>query len=76
MTVWSIADQLVARFIDGVWDIGNERATRLTIGGNQVVGAREAAIAAPSGGGVADTEARAAVSAILVALRNHGLIAG
>jgi len=41
----------------------------------QVVGPQEAAIAAPSGGSAVDVEARAALGAILDALRGHGLIA-
>lgn len=51
------------------------RGDRLVIGGQQVVAARGAAIAAPSGGAIIDAEARTALSAILSALRLHGLIA-
>jgi hypothetical protein len=40
----------------------------------QVVGARAAAIAAPTGGATVDSQARLAVSGILAALRSHGLI--
>lgn len=45
------------------------------IGGVQVVGARRPAIGDPSGGTTIDAEARAALTAILGALRTHGLIA-
>lgn len=45
------------------------------ISGTKVVGAQEAAIDAPTGGTVADAEARAVIGTILFALRNHGLIA-
>jgi hypothetical protein len=41
----------------------------------KVVGARESAIASPSGGANVDPEARAAIAAMLAALRAHGLIA-
>ena len=51
------------------------RGSALNIGGQQVVGARGAAIAAPAGGTAVDVEGRAAISAILAALRSHGLIA-
>jgi hypothetical protein len=40
-----------------------------------VVGPRQAAVAAPSGGTVIDAESRTALVAILAALRAHGLIA-
>ena len=62
-------------FRAGRWEKGQARAARLSIGGNQVVGARGAAIAEPVGGAIVDTEARAAIAAILVRLRQHGLIA-
>ena len=56
------------------WSIGVVKANQLVIGGQQVVGAREAAVAAPSGGSTIDTEARACLQDILSALRTHGLI--
>lgn len=58
----------------GAWESGIVRAESVQIGGQQVVGARSAAIATPSGGSVVDAEARAAVAAVLTALRSHGLI--
>lgn len=75
MAVWSIADAAEARFSAGAWTIGVLSATRLSIAGVQVVGARRAGIAGPSGGGVVDVEARAALANVLAALRGHGLIA-
>ena len=45
------------------------------VNGTQVVGARQAAIAAPSGGTTIDSQARTAINSILTALRAHGLIA-
>jgi hypothetical protein len=44
------------------------------ISGKQVVGPRQPAIAAPSGGTVVDGEARSAIGAILAALATHGLL--
>lgn len=63
-----------AVFREGAWEIGTVRGSALTIGDQQVVGARLAAIPSPSGGTTIDGEARTALSAILAALRTHGLI--
>jgi len=75
MAVWVAADGLTARFVDGQWTLGEEACAHLVVGGDRVVGARQAAIAAPSGGSVIDAEARTALTAILGALRAHGLVA-
>ncbi|THD38334.1 MAG: DUF2793 domain-containing protein [Sphingomonas sp.] len=72
---WVIADALTARYRDGGWTLGEETAAHLAIGGDAVVGARQAAIAAPSGGATVDAESRTAIAAMLGALRAHGLIA-
>jgi len=56
------------------WTGGEVAATALSIGGEQVVGARAPAIADPSSGSMVDAEARATLGSILVALRTHGLI--
>lgn len=66
---------LTATYRAGGWDVGTLRGERVEIGGVQVLGPRAGAVAAPVGGGVIDAEARIAVSAILSALRLHGLIA-
>jgi hypothetical protein len=55
--------------------VGDLACRRVTVDGLAVLGARRPAIAAPVGGGTTDQEARATVSAILDALRSHGLIA-
>jgi len=65
----------VAAFRNGAWEIGTVRAASLVVDGQQVVGARAAAIDSPAGGTVADLEARSAIDAILSAMRQHGLIA-
>ena len=56
------------------WEMGVLRGSNLTIGGQQVVGPRAAAIPDPAGGTQVDVEARAAISAVLAALRQHGLV--
>ena len=42
--------------------------------GQQVVGPRMAAIGAPSGGTVLDSQCRSTIGAVLNVLRQHGLI--
>jgi hypothetical protein len=64
-----------ATFRNGAWELGTLRGGAVLIGGQQVVGARAAAIDSPSGGSVIDAEGRSAIAAILAALREHGLIA-
>lgn len=56
------------------WDIGTLTGSQVAIAGQKVIGAREAAIAAPTGGITPDAEARTAIGQILAALRAHGLI--
>lgn len=58
------------------WLEGVEEVSSIHVSGTKVVGAQQPDIADPSGGGSADTKARTAISAILDALRSHGLIAG
>ena len=74
MAVWSVADGQVARFGAGVWTTGVLAGSRVSIGGVDVVGPRQPAIPDPVGGTVVDTQARAAIIAILSCLRGHGLI--
>ena len=63
-----------ATYRNGLWEIGKLRGSEVTIEGTKVVGARGAAIAAPTGGSTADAEARTAIGQILAAMRDHGLI--
>lgn len=63
---------------DGVAGLDSSKrvvADGVVVSGNQVVGARGAAVADPSGGVTVDLPCRAAVLAILARLRAHGLIA-
>ena len=63
-----------ALFRSGAWELGTVRGSSLVLAGQQVVGARAAAIAAPAGGTTIDAESRTAIGQILTALRQHGLI--
>lgn len=74
MTLYERSSGARIAFRNGAWETGMLRGELLLIAGQQVVGPRAAAIAGPSGGSVIDAEARAAVDAILDALREHGLI--
>lgn len=76
MTVRTAGTAGFVRFAGGAWVAGILDGAALRIGGEQTVGPRRAAIADPAGGGTVDAEARGAVTAILAALRGHGLIAG
>ncbi len=58
-----------------VWQADPLRPDGVYIGGSRVVTSQQSAIADPSGGSVADTQARTAIGQILAALRTHGLIA-
>jgi hypothetical protein len=75
MTAWVGADGVAWRYTNGGWAAGDLTGDRVVVAGVQVVGAQAGAIAPPDGGAVIDAEARGAVSAILAALRAHGLIA-
>ncbi|HLZ79898.1 MAG TPA: DUF2793 domain-containing protein [Sphingomonas sp.] len=75
MAVWSAADGVFARFDGAAWSRGDVIARRLLIGGVPVVGLQQPQISTPSGGATINGEARAAIGAILAALRAHGLIA-
>lgn len=75
LAAWSLADGCGVAFTGGAWRVGRLDANALFVGGVQVVGARGAPIAAPTGGSAPDAEARTAIGAILAALTAHGLIA-
>lgn len=75
LRVWSLADALPALCDGGAWRLGAVHARQVIVDGVPVVSAQQSAIANPAGGAAPDPEARAAISAILDALRAHGLIA-
>jgi len=56
------------------WSDGTLPVAGLSVAGKKVVGARQAAVPSPSGGTTIDAEARAALNAVIVALKTHGLI--
>jgi hypothetical protein len=73
MQVWSIADNAVVRREGANWLTGVMTASSLKISGIQVVGGQRPRVLAPSGGSTVDTQARAAVAAIIAGLESHGL---
>ena len=75
MTALDKASGQTASYDGTAWVIGTVKGAKLELAGSQVVGARLAAVANPSGGANVDAEARAAIVAILDRMRNHGLIA-
>lgn len=71
-----VVDAQSVHIYDGLtWTIDPLRSDALYLDDVKVIGTRQSAIANASGGSTIDTEARAAINAILAALRNHGLIA-
>ena len=75
MAVWAGPEAGVARYVAGGWLAGVVHAAELLIDDVAVVGVQQSAIADPAGGTVTDVQARAAIAAMLAAMRNHGLIA-
>lgn len=71
-----IEDEGLDGVYDGAdWQVGVSVVTAVKVGGNQVVGSRQAAIPDAAGGSAVDAEARTALNALLAACRSHGLIA-
>jgi hypothetical protein len=74
MQVWKKPAGFHLRWSGSAWIAGEVAAAKVAIGGVQVVGPRQSAVASPSGGTIIDAEARTAVAGLIVALRSHGLI--
>jgi hypothetical protein len=75
MIAWDAANGHWLHYDGSMWVNGVLTATRLEIGGIQVVGDQSGAIADPIGGSFIDDESRSRIVLILNALRTHGLIA-
>ena len=60
--------------LGGEWALEPVRSNAVVIGGNAVLGPRRGAIADAIGGTVIDRDVRTVVTAILGAMRAHGLI--
>jgi hypothetical protein len=73
MQAWSIADGQTVRRTATTWLTGTQTASSLSINGQQVVAARQPRVVAPSGGATVDSQARAAIAAIIAGLESHGL---
>ena len=74
MLVWNIDAGYWLSWSGSAWRDGELPAAALHIGGQQVVGPRLPGVPSPSGGTIIDAEARAAIDALIAALRSHGLI--
>lgn len=74
ISVYMASAGISAVYREGSWELGTLRGSSLVLDGQQVVGPRASAIAAPSGGGTIDAQARLAISQVLDAMREHGLI--
>jgi Protein of unknown function (DUF2793) len=75
MTVWSLADALLAIRSETSWTIGQVNSRQIRVENVRVLTVRQPAIATPAGGTTVDGESRATIANILAALRTHGLIA-
>jgi Protein of unknown function (DUF2793) len=73
MQAWSIADGVTVRRGPTAWESGGLTAATLSVGGQQVVGSRRPRVLAPTGGTTIDSQARAALAAIIAGLETHGL---
>lgn len=73
MCAWDKTAGVHRRWTGNAWSGGEVAAAAILIAGQQVVGRRQAAVPSPSGGTIIDEQARAAIAAIAVALKSHGL---
>ena len=75
MTVWIADAGLWAQWNGSHWEEGVLSVRAVRCAGVQVVGAQQPPIPPAAGGTVVDHQARDTLSAVLDAMRNHGLIA-
>ena len=73
MAVWDGAAGYERYWTGSAWSDGRLPVAGTVVGGKQVVGSRLVAVPSPSGGTTIDVEARAAIAALTVALKTHGL---
>ncbi len=74
MAAWNKQAGHAIRWDGTNWSTGELTCASLHIGGEQVVAARQPAIANPTGGTVVDAEGRTAIASIIAALMSHGLV--
>jgi hypothetical protein len=74
LSVYVKSSGATAAYRGGGWVFGDLSGSQVSVAGVKVIGAREAAIAAPAAGATVDAEARTAIGQVLAALRTHGLI--
>ena len=75
LAVYDVVNGVTLRYIGAVWQAETLVGTLTDLNGDQVVDSRQGAITSPSGGSTKDTQARAAIDALIAALAAHGLIA-
>lgn len=73
MSVWDSATGYARHWTGSAWSDGKLPVAGIAVAGRQVVGGRLPAVPSPSGGTTIDVEARAAIQALTVALKTHGL---
>jgi hypothetical protein len=73
MSVWDGGAGYARYWTGSTWSDGKLPVAGIIVGGHQVVGPRLPAVPSPSGGTTIDAEARAAIAALTVALKTHGL---
>lgn len=74
MSVWDKGAGFGRQWTGSAWSDGTIKVAGVEIDGERVVGPREPDIPVPTGGATNDAESRAAISAIIVTLKSHGLI--
>jgi len=70
---WIIGEAVFSVYDTG-WSIGGWPTNGLKIGGRAVLAAPPVAIASPADGAVVDAQARTVIAAMIVALRNQGIV--
>lgn len=74
MMVWSQSNAVHATWNGSSWSLGAFPVSGLIVQGQPMLVAARPSIAEPAGGATVDTQARSALTAMLQALRAHGLI--